>query len=151
MPMSAYALPALLFATLFTGAALYITLVEHPARLPLGEAPMLTQWQASYRRALPIQSTLAILAVVAGLAAGWSTSDWRWIAGGVAMLANWPFTLAVLLPVNRRLMATLPVQAGASSHLLLLRWGRLHDVRSGLGVVAMLLYLSAFLQVLPTA
>lgn len=151
MPMSACALSALLFATLFAGAVLYISLVEHPARLPLGEAPMLGQWQASYRRALPIQSTLAILAGVAGLATGWLTSDWRWIAGGVAMLANWPFTLAVLLPVNRQLMATPLAQAGPSSHLLLLRWGWLHDLRSGLGVVTVLLYLSAFLQVLPTS
>lgn len=123
MPVSAYALPTILFATLFTGAALYITLVEHPVRLPLGEAPMLAQWQASYRRALPIQSTLAILAGAGGLAVGWSTADWRWIAGGVAMLANWPFTLTALLPINRRLMATRPARADAVSHLLLLRWG----------------------------
>jgi len=46
---------ALVCAALFTGAAGYITLVEHPARLELEDAPLLAQWQPSYRKALPIQ------------------------------------------------------------------------------------------------
>lgn len=62
MAVSPYALFALLAATLFAGAALYISLVEQPARLLLDDAPMLGQWQPSYKRALPIQSGLALIA-----------------------------------------------------------------------------------------
>jgi len=144
-------LVALLAATLFTGAALYITLVEHPARLSLAEGPMLTQWQQSYRRALPIQSMLALVAGLGALGAGWVSGSGLAVAGGVAMLANWPFTLAALLPINRRLS---PAMAGAGdghSHQLLLRWGRLHDVRSLLGVAGVLLLLGAFLHAMPAS
>ena len=132
---------ALILATLFTGAALYITLVEHPARLGLDDASMLAQWQPSYKRALPIQAGLAVLGSVVGLIVWYRSGDWQWLLGGVLLLANWPFTLIGIMPTNKRLMATRPQDAGPDSRKLLLRWGRLHAVRSALGSIAVLLFL----------
>jgi hypothetical protein len=133
-------LSALILATLFAGAALYISFVEQPARLSLPDEPALAQWRTSYRRALPIQGSLAVLGGIAGLAA-WSTDqDWQWLAGAIAMLANWPFTLLMIMPTNKSLFATAPGAAGAESRALLLRWGRLHAIRSALGTVAVLLF-----------
>lgn len=137
-------LVALLSATLFTGAALYITLVEHPARLGLDDGPLLQQWQPSYKRALPIQSGLAVIGGVAGLLAGYLTKDWRWVAGSIALLANWPFTLLAILPVNRRLMALDPHHTNFESRGMLVQWGKLHNVRSALGAIAMLLFAASF-------
>ena len=133
-------LVALLSATLFTGAALYISLVEHPARLGLDDGPLLQQWQPSYRRALPIQSGLAVFGGVSGLLAYYLTRDWLWVVGSVVLLANWPFTLVVIFPVNKRLMAMDPHRANPESRSLLIQWGRLHDVRSALGAIAMLFF-----------
>ena len=138
--MTLTALIALLAATLFTGAALYISLVEHPARLELADAPLLQQWQPSYKRALPIQAGLAIAGGLAGLATWWFTGDGRWLAGAIVLLANWPFTLLVIMPVNKRLQAMRPADAGAESRALLRRWGTLHDGRSALGALAVLLF-----------
>ncbi|EQB15014.1 hypothetical protein L288_00340 [Sphingobium quisquiliarum P25] len=139
-------LVALLSATLFTGAAFYITLVEHPARLGLGDGPMLQQWQPSYKRALPIQSGLAVIGGLAGLIAGYLTKDWLWVAGSVALLANWPFTLLAIFPVNKRLMALNPRLAGFESRAMLVQWGRLHGVRSFLGAAAMLFFALPFMR-----
>jgi hypothetical protein len=139
-------LVALLSATLFTGAALYITLVEHPARLGLEDGPLLQQWQPSYNRALPIQSSLAVIGGVAGLLSGYLMRDWRCIAGSIALLANWPFTLAVIMPINRRLQAMDPRQVHADSREMLIQWGRLHDVRSLLGAIATLFFAASFLR-----
>lgn len=139
-------LVALLSATLFTGAAFYITLVEHPARLGLGDGPMLQQWQPSYKRALPIQSGLAVIGGLAGLIAGYLTKDWLWVAGSVALLTNWPFTLLVIFPVNKRLMALNPRLADFESRAMLVQWGRLHGVRSFLGAAAMLLFALPFMR-----
>lgn len=134
------AIAALVFATLFTGAALYISLVEHPARLGLADGPLLAQWQPSYKRALPIQSGLAIAGGVAGLIVGYISSDWRWFAGSIVLLANWPFTVIVIFPVNKRLMAMQESEAGPVSRAMLSQWGKMHNVRSALGVATVLLF-----------
>ncbi|HEX8586290.1 MAG TPA: DUF1772 domain-containing protein [Allosphingosinicella sp.] len=141
--MIALQLAALVAATLFTGAALYISLVEHPARLGLEDRPLLAQWQPSYKRALPLQSGLAVVGGVAGLWAWFSLSEWQWLAGSITLLANWPFTLIVIMPVNKRLMAMEQREAGLDSRNMLLRWGNLHNVRSGLGSLSMLLFIWA--------
>lgn len=135
-----FGLSALVAATLFTGAALYISFVEHPARLGLADGPLLAQWQPSYKRALPIQAGLAIIGGIAGFAAWFMLGSWLWAAGALVLLANWPFTLFVIMPVNKRLQALHVDQAGAESRRLLLRWGRLHDVRGALGAVSAFLF-----------
>jgi hypothetical protein len=140
-----FALAALVCATLFAGAAFYISLVEHPARLGLDDAALLAQWQPSYQRALPIQAGLAVLGSVAGLAAWYQLRDWQWLVGGLVLLTNWPFTLLVIMPTNKRLLAMQPREAGAESRRLLLHWGGLHNVRSALGSVAALLFVWGFL------
>lgn len=136
-------LAAVVAASLFTGAAGYISLVEHPARLELDDASLLGQWKPSYARALPIQSALAVAGGVLGLIAWYLSKDWRWAAGGLAMLANWPFTIFWIMPTNNRLKAIPSEAAGPESRKLLLRWGRLHSVRSVLGAIATLLFVLA--------
>jgi hypothetical protein len=131
---------ALVFATLFSGAALYISLVEHPARLGLADGPLLMQWQPSYKRALPIQSGLAIVGGAAGLIVGYLSADWRWFGGSILLLANWPFTLIFIMPLNKRLMAMQEREVGAASRAMLVLWGKLHNIRSALGAVTTLLF-----------
>jgi hypothetical protein len=58
------------------------------------------------------------------------------------MLANWPFTLLVILPTNNRLMATPDGAADANTRRLVRHWGSLHAVRSGLGVLATVIFLA---------
>jgi hypothetical protein len=133
-------LAALVFAALFSGAALYISLVEHPARLELADGPLLMQWQPSYKRALPIQSGLAVAGGAAGLTVGYLSADWKWFAGSALLLTNWPFTLLVIMPVNKPLMAMKEREAGAGSRAMLVQWGKLHNIRSVLGAASMLLF-----------
>ncbi len=138
--MHLIAIAALVCAALFTGAALYISLVEHPARLALPDGPLLAQWQPSYRRALPIQSGLAVAGGAAGLITGAVLGDWHWFAGSIVLLANWPFTLIVMMRDNKRLMALAEGQAGAESRAMLVQWGRQHAVRGALGAGAVVLF-----------
>ncbi|MEN3971051.1 DUF1772 domain-containing protein [Sphingomicrobium sp. XHP0235] len=137
--MLLFAIIALTSAALFAGAATYISMVEHPARLLLDDGPLLAQWQPSYAKALPIQSGLAILGGVCGLAAWYFSGRWLWIAGSAVLLANWPFTIVAIMPTNKRLQAVPPTQAGPDTRELLLSWGRLHDRRSLLGLISTLL------------
>ena len=65
------------------------------------------------------------------------------IVGAVLILANWPYTLLVILPINKNLEAMTSAAAGASSRAMIETWGRLHAVRTGLGIAAALAYLWA--------
>lgn len=137
---------ALVVAALFSGAALYITLVEQPARLSLETGPLLAQWQPSYARGFAMQATLAALGGLLGILAWLQTGGALWLAGALVLLANWPFTLLAIMPINRALNAASPASADAQVRGLIERWGRLHAVRTALGMVATLLFLMASLQ-----
>ena len=68
------ALLATLAAGLFTGAAVYITFVEHPARVSCGSALAVTEFGPSYKRATVMQASLALVGASAGIG--------RWAMGG---------------------------------------------------------------------
>ena len=134
---------ALVTAAIFAGAAIYINIAEQPARLQLDPGALLTQWKPSYARGLIMQSSLVIISGVLGLLVYFGTWDWRWLLGAVLILANWPYTLGVVLPVNKRLETMLPGSANAETRGLVETWGKLHAVRSALGLGATLVYLWA--------
>jgi hypothetical protein len=94
----------------------------------------------SYKRALPLQSALTLAGGAAGLIVGFLSADWRWFAGSILLLVNWPFTLLGIMPVNKRLMAMQECEAGAGSRAMLVRWGKLHNIRSALGLATTLLF-----------
>lgn len=138
--MSSVRLAAFALAASFFGIAAYIGVSEQPARLALGESALLTQWQISLRAGFAIQGVTAL--IVATLAAiSWRRDrDWRWLAGGALMLANWPWTLAVILPVNTALLALTPEAAGPETRAMIERWGELHAVRTFLGAAALAVF-----------
>lgn len=134
---------ALALAGIFFGIAAYINLAEQPARLALAAGPMLTQWKISFAAGIAIQGALAIITGLAGLLAWWLIRDARWLIGGLLMLANWPWTLAMIAPVNAALNATVPEATGSASTALIAQWGQLHTARTALGLCAVLIFIWA--------
>ena len=134
---------ALETAAIFAGAAIYVNVAEHPARLLLDDRALLAQWQPSYQRGAIMQASLAIVSGALGCLVFLLTFDWRWLIGAGLILANWPYTLFIIMPTNRQLKATPPDQANAETRGLLLQWGRLHAVRTALGLGATAAYVWA--------
>jgi hypothetical protein len=136
---------ALIFAAMFTGAAIYVNVAEQPARLGLENHALLAEFKPSYKRGFAMQAPLAALSAALGVAAYFTAHDWRWLVGAGLIFANWPYTVFGILPTNRKLTATPIESAGAGTRRMIESWGRLHAVRSGLGLAATLMFLWAFL------
>jgi len=137
---------ALVTAALFSGAAIYVSVAEHPARLGLDDSALLAEWKPSYERGFAMQAPLALIGFLLGIIAARSEMDWRWLVGALLLLANWPFTLIAILPTNKLLMQITPQGADQKSRELIEKWGRLHMVRTALGATATLFFLWASLK-----
>lgn len=132
---------ALIVAAVFTGAALYVTVAEHPARLTLDDRALLTQWKPSYKRGFAMQAPLALAGCLLGLIAWWQTGFLAFLVGALLIVANWPWTLLGVMPTNNILMATDGANANAQTRELIVKWGGLHAVRSVLGALATVAFL----------
>jgi uncharacterized membrane protein len=132
---------ATLAAGLFAGASVYINLVEHPARMQAGTDVALAEFAPSYHRATVTQVSLAGLGFLGALVAWRLRSDPRWLAGGGLLISVIPFTALAILPTNKQLLDPATANDPDLAVRLLTRWGRLHAVRSVLGLAALLLFL----------
>jgi hypothetical protein len=132
---------ALVLSAIFTGAAIYVNVAEQPARLALEDHALLAEWKPSYKRGFAMQAPLAAISAALGVAAYFMDRDWRWLLGAALIFANWPYTVFGILPTNNKLMTTAVDSAGAGTRKMVQHWGRLHAVRSGLGIAATLVFL----------
>jgi Domain of unknown function (DUF1772) len=114
-----FRLLALVLAAVFTGAAVYLYVAEQPARLALDNEGLLTQWKPAYKRGFAMQASLAVLAALLSFAEWWITREPLWLVGSVTIFSNWPYTLLVIMPVNRQLDATPSEQASAETRRLI--------------------------------
>jgi hypothetical protein len=127
---------ALVVAALFTGAAVYVNVVEHPARRNLDPRAALQEWQPAYKRGAAMQASLALVGFVLAAAAAWLGAGPFVALGAALIIAPWPWTYLAIMPLNKRLLATTPDTAGFDVHSMLDRWNALHRVRTLLGAAA---------------
>ena len=133
---------ATLAAATFAGASLYINVVEHPARMTLDTKSAAMEWAPSYARATWMQAPLALGSLLAGLGSWWLGSGIGWAVAALLVGAVVPFTLLVIMPTNKALLASGRDLTSVETRELLVRWNKLHAVRTVLSVAATLLYLS---------
>lgn len=135
---------ATLSAGLFSGAAIYISLVEHPVRTILDTRAAATQWVPSYKRATWMQAPLAVVGLLAGTLSWILGGGFAWLIGAVLIGSVVPITFKIIMPTNQRLLEPGRDLDSSETRALLDKWGQLHLIRSGLSLLAFLLF--AWLQ-----
>jgi hypothetical protein len=128
-------------AAVFAGAALYINVAEHPARMTLDTRFAAAQWAPSYRRATWMQAPLALLSLVTGVASWLLGGGLGWAIAALLIGAVVPFTLIGIMPTNKALLAPGRDLGAAETRILLAHWAKLHWVRTALSLAATILYL----------
>jgi hypothetical protein len=124
-------------AALFAGGALYVSLVEHPARLATGPPMAVAQFRTSYPRAAWLQGGLAVGGALAAAGAWLGGGGAGWLAAGALLGLVVPYTLGVILPTNKRLLDRTLSPDAPEARQLLRRWTALHAVRTVLGLAAL--------------
>jgi hypothetical protein len=132
---------AVLSCSLFTGASIYINLVEHPARMECRVEIAITEFAPSYRRATVMQATLAAVGLISSIAVWLAGATFWWLVAGALLGSVMPFTLIVILPTNKLLLSPTLDKRSVEAERLLARWGALHAVRGVLSGLALLLFL----------
>jgi uncharacterized membrane protein len=134
---------ALFTTALFVGAALYVNLVEHPARMECGTTLAATEFGPSYRRATRMQASLAIVACLSAFSSWWISRELAWLVGTILIGSVVVFTLVVMLPTNMKLIDPSLDRSSETARQLLVRWARLHAVRTVCSLTALLIFLVA--------
>jgi len=136
---------ALASAPLFAGAAAYVTLVEHPARVSCGAALAVAEFRPTYRRGAVMQAGLAVVGLAASVVAWAGDRDVRVLLAGLLLGSLIPYSLMVILPTNKKLLDPSLDASSPEAAALLNRWGRLHSVRTIVGLLAFALLVFALI------
>jgi Anthrone oxygenase len=126
---------------LFAGAAIYVNLVEHPARMKCGVQFAVKEFAPSYHRATAMQVPLAAIGFVCSVVAWLTGAKFWWLIAGVLLIMVIPFTLIFIFPVNKQLVSPNVSNDPTRAQQLLSQWNRLHAVRSALSTIALIITL----------
>jgi len=133
-------------SSVFVGAAVYVNLVEHPARIGCGTKLAVTEFAPGYKRAAIMQGSLATLGFIASVAAWLAGANGWWLTGGILPGSVIPFTILFIMPTNKELLNPSLDKESERANQLLARWGHLHAVRSVLSTMALLTFLFCLLS-----
>ncbi len=137
---------AVLASAIFAGAAIYINVAEHPARMGCDTKTAVTVWAPSYQRAYVMQASLAVIGFVCGIVVWLLSGGILWLLAAAFIGAVIPFTFLVIMPTNKKLLAPGRDLNSAQTRELLVKWGHLHAVRSVFSFVALVIYLLLLLE-----
>lgn len=88
-------------------------------------------------------------AVSSGLSAHGSWEHILWLVASLFIVAVVPVTLPVIFPTNNSLLAPGRDLASPETRALLVKWGRLHAIRSALSLVAAVLFVGLLVAARP--
>ncbi len=139
---AAFKFTSVFTCSMFSGAALYVNLVEHPARMECGTELAATVFPGSYRRAAILQASLAAVGCISSIIS-WRfySAPQEWLYAGLLLGSVIPFTLLAIMPTNKKLLDPKVDKEAPTTRELLTSWGKLHAVRTVASIGALVVFL----------
>ena len=128
----------------FFGAAVYISIAQHPAVMEAGPGVGGRFFPPMYRRAAPMQIILAVGGTLSGLTAFGVGGNILWAIGSLVLVSVIPITLVVIKPINDVLLDKSRDPDASDTAGLLRQWGFKHWWRSVMSGIAFILFLLAY-------
>ena len=94
---------------------------------------MVREWAPSNRRGFVMLASLAVISAISAYVDFARTGDVRWIIGGTVILASWPYSYFVVVPVNIWLCAIPAATARSAVRELMRDWGLLEWGQTAIG------------------
>ena len=132
---------ALFFCGVFFGAAVYISIAQHPAAMQAGVQVASTFFAPMYHRAAPMQITAALVGTVAGFVQWYLGGNLLWLVGAITLVLVIPFTLLFMKSINDQLLNPEAQLSEQDAKALLDNWAQRHAVRSIVSGVSFAVYL----------
>ncbi len=134
---------ALFLCGTFFGAAVYISIAQHPASLKAGVSVAAKFFPPMYGLAAPMQIVSALGGTLGGLVQWYLTDNVLWAIGAAFLIFVIPFTLVVLKPINDQLLDSEAQRTESETEKLLNLWAPRHLVRSIASGLSFAIYLWA--------
>ena len=132
---------ALFLCGTFFGAAVYISIAQHPATLKTGMSFASKFFPEMYNLAAPMQIASAVGGTLAGIAQWFLGGSSLWLVGAALLFSVIPYTVIVLKPINDQLLDVSAQRTNAEIEALLKQWAPRHWARSILSGLSFALYL----------
>lgn len=130
---------------LMTGAVLYTSIVEVPARAALSPSDQLTNWQSIFPRAAKVLKNFGLFVTVLLILTTLITLNFFWFLAAALLFGLGPFTALKISPTNNKLLAMTKVEDANEVTALIAKWGELHNIRTIITFVGFLFCLIATL------
>lgn len=134
---------ALFLCGTFFGAAVYISIAQHPASMKAGVPVAAKFFPPMYGLAAPMQIVSALGGTLAGFIEWYLADNVLWAIGAALLIFVIPFTLVVLKPINDQLLDPSAERTESEIEDLLNQWAPRHWVRSIASGLSFAIYLWA--------
>jgi hypothetical protein len=139
---------AILITGLFTGSAIYCSLVEHPARLACGVELAATVFPPAFKKAAFSQIIYILIGTLSSAYVGYQTNLYIWYLCSLIFFAIIPYTFIALMPINRKLLDEKIDKTSPHTKKLLEQWGERHAIRSIVALIIFCIMLNSVLKVI---
>lgn len=140
--MTGFLILLILFLTgAMFGTALTASIVVHPILTTVKRATAIEVFKPFFHKTHNVVLSLSIAISIIALIVSIMTGNWWWFIVSLLMHLNGPYTIFMMMPLNRRLMADDVDPESSETAADLKKWGSLHLVRTLMNGTIFLLFI----------